>query len=275
MRLEAIAALLGHRTLRMTIRYARIANRTVADEYQAVSRPRSKPSTRSPRLGADAEGPTMRRVRAEHHRMLGNGWCTRPAELDCSFEAICEGCGFFATTVEFKPTLQRQADHAAAHDQPDRATIYRRVIDALDEDRVMTALDDPRRRYPSEPVCDDDTEHVLRAAVDTLVSARSPMWHGDAGAVLHALASLAARDQPEPPRRRRRRPRPGPTAGPRSPSSSDARSARSSADMPPTPRHGGRPSTSTDRATHGDRPGAATTRPITGISRNYLTRSPA
>jgi len=56
----------------------------------------------------------------------------------------------------------------------------------------MTALDDPRRRYPSEPVCDDDTEHVLRAAVDTLVSARSPMWHGDAGAVLHALASLAA-----------------------------------------------------------------------------------
>lgn len=56
----------------------------------------------------------------------------------------------------------------------------------------MTALDDPRRRYPAEPMCDDDTDHVLRAAVDTLVSARSPMWHGDAGAVLHALASLAA-----------------------------------------------------------------------------------
>ena len=37
MRLEAIAALLGHRTLRMTIRYARIANKTVADEYHAVS----------------------------------------------------------------------------------------------------------------------------------------------------------------------------------------------------------------------------------------------
>ena len=56
----------------------------------------------------------------------------------------------------------------------------------------MTALDDPRRRYPSEPVCDDDTKRVLRAALDALVSARSPMWHGDAGAVLHAIASLAA-----------------------------------------------------------------------------------
>lgn len=38
MRLEAIAALLGHKSLRMTMRYARIANRTVADEYQAVRR---------------------------------------------------------------------------------------------------------------------------------------------------------------------------------------------------------------------------------------------
>jgi hypothetical protein len=33
MRLEAIAALLGHRSLRMTLTYARIANRTVAEEY--------------------------------------------------------------------------------------------------------------------------------------------------------------------------------------------------------------------------------------------------
>ena len=37
MRLESIAELLGHRTLRMTIRYARIANKTVADEYRAAA----------------------------------------------------------------------------------------------------------------------------------------------------------------------------------------------------------------------------------------------
>jgi integrase len=129
MRLEAIAALLGHRTLRMTIRYARIANRTVADEYHAVSAKvealYAQPST----LDANAEGPTMRRVRAEHHRMLANGWCTRPAELDCSFETICESCGFFDTTVEFSPTLRRQRDHAAAHDQPVRAELYQQLID--------------------------------------------------------------------------------------------------------------------------------------------------
>ena len=38
MSLEAIAALLGHRSMRMTMVYARIANRTVAEEYFAVVR---------------------------------------------------------------------------------------------------------------------------------------------------------------------------------------------------------------------------------------------
>ena len=37
MRLEAIAALLGHRTMHMTLTYARIADRVVADEYASVS----------------------------------------------------------------------------------------------------------------------------------------------------------------------------------------------------------------------------------------------
>src|SRR5215831_13159820 len=37
MRLEAIAALLGHQKMEMTLIYAKIANRVVADEYAAVS----------------------------------------------------------------------------------------------------------------------------------------------------------------------------------------------------------------------------------------------
>jgi hypothetical protein len=50
---------------------------------------------------------------------------------------------------------------------------------------------DPRRRYPDEPVVDDESDAVLVVAVNDLILLRSPMWHGDAGAVLHALASLA------------------------------------------------------------------------------------
>ena len=42
----------------------------------------------------------MRRLRAEmHRRMLGNGYCARPVEMDCHFDSICEGCTFFVTTI--------------------------------------------------------------------------------------------------------------------------------------------------------------------------------
>lgn len=130
MRLEAIAAMLGHRTLRMTLVYARIANRTVADQYHSVSQ--SVDALYDDPALPGGETTAMRRLRDEHRRMLGNGWCTRPRDLDCAFETICEGCGFFQTTIEFKPTLQRQHDHAANHDQPTRAKTYQRLIDTLD-----------------------------------------------------------------------------------------------------------------------------------------------
>jgi hypothetical protein len=54
------------------------------------------------------------------------------------------------------------------------------------------AMTDPRRRYPAGPLVDEVGEAVLAVAVEELVLLRSPMWSGDAGAVLHALASLAA-----------------------------------------------------------------------------------
>jgi hypothetical protein len=34
-----------------------------------------------------------------HPRMLGNGYCARPVELDCHFESICESCTLFVTTI--------------------------------------------------------------------------------------------------------------------------------------------------------------------------------
>lgn len=129
MRLEAVAALLGHRSLRMTAVYARIANTTVAAEYQAAS---AKVDALYRDLDVE-ESPAMRQLRQEHRRMLANGWCTRPKETDCAFESICEGCGFFSTTIEFKPTLQAQRDHAAANGQIAREERYTKLLDAIEE----------------------------------------------------------------------------------------------------------------------------------------------
>ena len=115
MSLEAIAALLGHKSLTMTMVYARIADRTVADEYFAVSDKVEALYDQPRQLPADAEGAEMAKLRNEmHQRMLGNGYCARPVEMDCHFESSCEACSFFVTTIEFKPTLQRQRDDALA-----------------------------------------------------------------------------------------------------------------------------------------------------------------
>jgi hypothetical protein len=125
MRLEAVAELLGHRNLRMTLAYARIANRTVAEQFGAVQSKVDALYAESEELEETAG---MRALRLEHRRLLGNGWCTRPRDLDCHFESICEGCGFFETTVEFLPILRAQRDHAAAHEQPSREDLYDRLV---------------------------------------------------------------------------------------------------------------------------------------------------
>ena len=43
-------------------------------------------------------------------------------------ESACETCSYFQTTIEFRPTLQRQRDHAQEHGQPERAAIFDKLI---------------------------------------------------------------------------------------------------------------------------------------------------
>lgn len=136
MSLEAIAALLGHRDLSMTMVYARIADRTVAEEHFAVTRKveslyaNSQPAV----LPAEAAGPAMRVLRAEAtKRLLGNGYCARPIELDCRYETICESCTMFFTTIEHRPTIQAQRDDADAKGQTRRRDVYDTLLKRLDD----------------------------------------------------------------------------------------------------------------------------------------------
>jgi integrase len=134
MSLEALAALLGHRSMRMTLVYARIADRTVADEYFSVSEKVEALYDQPRALPADAEGAEMRKLRAEmHRRMLGNGYCARPVGLDCHFESICESCTFFQTTIEFRPTLQAQRDDAVDKGQLGRQKVFDGLLARLDQ----------------------------------------------------------------------------------------------------------------------------------------------
>jgi hypothetical protein len=132
MSLEAIAALLGHRSMDMTLRYAKIANRTVAEEYFAVTDKVEALYGQHTTLPATAAGPKMTRLRRDHFRLLGNGYCARPPGLDCAFESICETCTSFQTSIEFRPTLQHQHDDAAAKNQTGRQHLFDRLLSTLD-----------------------------------------------------------------------------------------------------------------------------------------------
>ncbi len=76
----------------------------------------------------------MARLRREHHRLLGNGWCTRPTQLDCAFESICETCSYLQTSIEFRPALQAQHDHAITRHQDQRGQLFASLLARLDQD---------------------------------------------------------------------------------------------------------------------------------------------
>lgn len=128
MSLEAIAALLGHRSPRMTLVYAHISNENVADQYFKATH-----AVESDAVGAAVPQDGAAREQAEaHRRLLGNGHCTRPLELDCRFQTICEGCGFFETGPQFVEILHRQRDDATAHVDQARAKLYGELLDVID-----------------------------------------------------------------------------------------------------------------------------------------------
>lgn len=136
MSLEAIAAMLGHKSMDMTLRYAKIANRTVAEEYFAVTDKVDALYNQPLHLPGELLGPNMARLAHEHNRLLGNGRCIRPTHLDCAYECICETCTYFTTGLEFRPTLLAQRDDAATKGQTRRVQIYDQLLTAITEEQA-------------------------------------------------------------------------------------------------------------------------------------------
>ncbi len=141
MSLEAIAALLGHRSMRMTLTYARISDRTVAEEYFKVTEAVEARYQGNDPLPGGVDDANAQRMAAEaHRRLLGNGHCTRPVALDCQFESICERCGFFETGPEFIPILRRQRDDAGDRSDAARANLFDGLLSDITDDRPSSSF---------------------------------------------------------------------------------------------------------------------------------------
>ena len=76
----------------------------------------------------------MARLRTESHaRMLGNGMCTRPVELECRMESACETCAYFRTGPSSCPSSFASGTTPARTDRrtgPASSTLVARAIEA-------------------------------------------------------------------------------------------------------------------------------------------------
>jgi hypothetical protein len=133
MSLEAIAALLGHRSMDMTLTYARISDQTVAEEYFRVTEAVEANYRQMGSLLPGAKTADMTAPPTDYRRLLANGHCTRPALLGCVFESVCERCGFFETGPQFVTILKRQSKHADQRGQSDRRLLFDGLIEGVAE----------------------------------------------------------------------------------------------------------------------------------------------
>lgn len=140
MSLQALMALLGHRSPEMTIRYARLASPTLRSAYdQAIGKMRQLLPIAPP---GPAQVPD--RVQWLNSEMLktrvAHGYCSRDLVAEaCSYANICETCPSFTTAPEFTPAITDQLadihtlrDDAKARGWTSEAARHQRVIDSLD-----------------------------------------------------------------------------------------------------------------------------------------------
>ena len=135
MSLEAIAALLGHRSMRMTLIYARIADRTVANEYYAVTEQVEALYNTPPVLPASAEGRQMRQLRVE---TTSGCSATATAPDHPSSTASSKRSARPAPTTRPASSSNRcssaNGDHAIEHDQPQRAELFNKLLDGINHE---------------------------------------------------------------------------------------------------------------------------------------------
>lgn len=140
MSLQALMALLGHRSPEMTIRYARLASPTLRAAYdQAIGKMRTRIPLAT--AGMPAIPGRFEWLRSEMLKTrVAHGYCSRDLAAEaCPYANLCETCPNFVTTTEFGPALTAQLadirqlrDDAETRGWPSEAARHERVITSLE-----------------------------------------------------------------------------------------------------------------------------------------------
>ena len=143
--LQALMALLGHVSAEMSLRYGRLFDATVRDEYtRALTLAKAQlgpvlPAERTQLPLAAITGGNWRDTPLIKARLAG-GYCLRTAaQGPCAYANICEHCPNFRSGASFLPVLQLQradaealAADADARGWGDEAARHRRLIERID-----------------------------------------------------------------------------------------------------------------------------------------------
>ena len=149
MSLQALMALLGHRSPEMTIRYARLASPTLRAAYdQAIGKMRKllPVVTTAPAVPDRVEWlrSEMLKTRVAH------GYCARDLAAEaCAYANICETCPNFVTAPEFAPALSAQL--ADVHQLGDDAERRGWASEVARHERVISSLETHIRRVTETP----------------------------------------------------------------------------------------------------------------------------
>lgn len=150
MSLQALMALLGHRSPEMTIRYARLASPTLKAAYdEAVGKMRKLLPIAA--AGMPAMPDRVEWLRSEMLKTrVAHGYCARDLVAEaCPYANICETCPNFLTTPEFVPALTAQL--ADVHQLRDDAEQRGWTSEAARHQRVITSLEAHLRRVTRTP----------------------------------------------------------------------------------------------------------------------------
>jgi integrase len=140
--LQALMALLGHVSAEMSLRYGRLFDATVRDEYTralSLAKARLGPVLPGERTQLPVIGGNWRDAPLIKARLAG-GYCLRTAaQGSCAYANICEHCPNFRSEASFLPVLQLQKADAQAlaadaeqRGWGDEAARHRRLIERLD-----------------------------------------------------------------------------------------------------------------------------------------------
>ena len=138
--LQALMALLGHVSAEMSLRYGRLFDATVREEYErALAQAKASigpvlPEAVPVRLETDWKAAPLIKAR------LAGGYCLRSvAQGPCAYANICEFCPNFRTEASFLPILALQrvdaealAEDAAARGWGEESARHRRLVERID-----------------------------------------------------------------------------------------------------------------------------------------------